>query len=219
MGHLDFLDQLASPGWWILGIVTAVAGYIVIAALKRLIVRPSISLFRKSALSKKRMHILYLSELTVNSALLHHISAEASAKRFEGFLFTVVAIFFVPVSFLVVNELDFDPGVSDAELSVYYHLVGAMLLILFIASFSIYAVSESHRKNLYRASILSAYRNEINSSFLQELDADEAVAVKLMGDDLRSASDDQINLVYLLLGCNIRSRFSNFLRFRVKNWF
>ena len=52
----------------------------------------------------------------------------------------------------------------------------------------------------------------------QGLEINEIKTLRLQGRDLESATDDQVQTFYKLLGCSLRSRISNFIRFRIKTW-
>lgn len=198
------MSEVLSTDWWLITILAAIVGGWGLRAVDRFLITAPLSWLHKKRKTRKRGYIIFISELSTNQNMFQLMSVESNF-RLAGLLVCAISA----VLFTLLPELR-----EHSFISFHDQPIPSLILILvLIFLFSIRPFSEvsAIKRNMYRAIQLDFIRKQLPAN-LEDYEVD---ALKLKHEELETATDEQINVLFILLGCNFRSRLSNFLRFKL----
>jgi len=175
--------------------------------------------FQKKNREGRRGHVLYISELSVNQNLFRLAGADISFDLLKVVIFVLFTIFFL-LSFKY-DWIQIQPDMPEdkplSPSSNFMILASSLLpLVGIVVSISFFRDAAARRRCMGWAVKLEFLRKRCPESFLELLDEEEKAVLGLTHEELETATDKQIMIIYRLLGCSTLSRFYNFIRFKVK---
>lgn len=203
------MSEVFSMDWWLLTILAALIGGWAFIIANRFLVTTPFSWLKKRRKNRKREYIIFISELTTNQNMFQLMGVEINIR-----LFGVLACLIIGATIFLFPEIRDYPFASFQGKTIPF----VVLPIFFLFAISVRPYSEANyiKKNLQRAIALDYARKKLPTNFVKALEKHEIKALQLSHEQLETATDEQIKVLYSLLGCDIRSRLSNLIRFKLK---